>query len=470
MTDPFSDFGDDEFQSSGSGDADHRAKRAASLPDLLLGGRVLDAPDRPPAVWGSGEHILWSQGEPMMVFAPQGRGKTTLVQQLLLQRAGVPGESSLLGLPVRPDPERLCLYCAMDRPAQAERSMRRMLHEGHRRALDERIRIWKGPLPFRLAAEPALLAAWLYQHNVGTVVLDSLKDLAVGLSDEEGGALVNAALQYLSVAGIEVVTLHHPRKGQELHRPRSLDDVYGSVWLTAGHGSVVLLWSERAGAERVQLEHLKQPARAVGPWTVHHDPATGVSMRVDASTRGAEDKLEEAYAIVVEYGPISANEARRKLGRRRVDVGADFKVLESQGRIVPGPDGWVACPDVRETPGTASRSTGDDDDGEGVSRRGTAPKGPPLGTHPEPDADMPHPGPCPDEDTSDAGDHPDARRRQATSRAEGATGASRRPAPCSYPRHRPSDWRSVHGVVCGICHPPASIELVVVDVNEGQPT
>ena len=33
---------------------------------------VLDAPAEAPAVWGEAEHVLWPEGESLMLAAPQG--------------------------------------------------------------------------------------------------------------------------------------------------------------------------------------------------------------------------------------------------------------------------------------------------------------------------------------------------------------------------------------------------------------
>lgn len=95
---------------------------------LQLGSLVLDEPTGVPAVWGHGDEVLWPMGEPCLLCAPQGVGKTTLAQQVALARAEIAGRGELLGLPVTPDTRRV-LYIAADRPRQAFRSMRRMVDE-----------------------------------------------------------------------------------------------------------------------------------------------------------------------------------------------------------------------------------------------------------------------------------------------------------------------------------------------------
>lgn len=110
-----------------------------------------------------------------------------------------------------------------------------------------------------------------------TVVIDSLKDVALRLSDDETGAALNSALQRTVVAGVEVLGLHHQRKNAAGGgKPKGLEDVYGSTWITAGAGSVIILWGE-AGDPVVELTHLKQPADPVGPFKVIHDHDHGTS-------------------------------------------------------------------------------------------------------------------------------------------------------------------------------------------------
>lgn len=233
---------------------------------------VFDAPEFPIPVWGRDEEVLWSQGEPVLLCGPSGVGKTTLGQQVMLGRLGLVDE--VLGLPVATDDKRV-LYIAADRPSQAQRSLRRMVDEDeHSEILRERLEVWRGPLPFDLTRQPEQLVVLAEDFGAGTIVIDSLKDMAAKLSDDEVGNRVNLALQQAVVAGVEVLGFHHQRKAQVGAKPKSLDDVYGSRWLTAGAGSVVLLWGQPGDAV-VELTHLKQPMEAVGPLTLLHDHAKG---------------------------------------------------------------------------------------------------------------------------------------------------------------------------------------------------
>jgi replicative DNA helicase len=244
-------------------------------PLLVDGGSfIFDAPATPPAVWGDGQEVAWASGEALMLNGPSGVGKTTLATQLVAGRIGL--RKDVLGMPVAPG-ERRVLYLAMDRPPQVARAMRRLFAEGDREVLSERLKVWKGPPPFDMARHPGLLLAMCQRADADTVIVDSLKDAIRKPSEDESGSGYNTARQRVLREGIEVIELHHQRKASgDNKKPSKLDDVYGSTWLTAGAGSVILLWGD-AGDPVVELTHLKQPAEQIGPWQVTHDHAAGTS-------------------------------------------------------------------------------------------------------------------------------------------------------------------------------------------------
>jgi replicative DNA helicase len=241
---------------------------------LIPGGTfILDAPKGIPAVWGSGDQVAWSQGEPLLLVGPTGVGKTTIAGQLVAARLELRGP--VLGMPVTPG--KRVLYLALDRPAQVQRALARLVSEDDRQLLDERLMVWKGPPPADLARHPDTLLWMCKQTKTDMAVFDSLKDGALKLSDDETGAGLNSALQRAIVEGVEVLGLHHQRKdGAGGGKPKGLADVYGSTWITAGAGSVILLWGD-AGDPVVELTHLKQPAEPIGPFKVLHDHNAGTS-------------------------------------------------------------------------------------------------------------------------------------------------------------------------------------------------
>ncbi|MBA2639501.1 MAG: AAA family ATPase, partial [Nocardioidaceae bacterium] len=191
----------------------------------------------------------------LMLLGRAGSGKTTLAQQWAMGRCGLPGFSTLLGLPVPPG-ERRTLYLAMDRPRQAVRSIRRMVTSEMREGANERLTFWPGPPPVDLTRNPDALGEMCATADADSVVVDSLKD-AGSVVDDEGGTGWNAARQRALVAGIAVLELHHPRKSDG--DTPTLETAYGSTWLTAGAGSVLAI-TGKPGDALVRVDHLEQPA------------------------------------------------------------------------------------------------------------------------------------------------------------------------------------------------------------------
>jgi hypothetical protein len=258
---------------------------------------VLDTPAQVPALWGDGDDVLWAEGEPLIVTGPTGVGKTTLGTQLVAGRMGL--IPSVLGYPVRPG--RRVLVLAMDRPRQIQRAMARTLRGHPADVLDDRLVVLPGPPPVDVARRPGVLLWLAEQFEADTVVLDSLKDAALKLSDEETGQGLSRAMNMCVVNGIDVLAYHHQTKrtasGQG--KPNTLADVYGSSWITAGAGSVILLWGN-AGDLVIELSHLKQPAAEVGPLAIGHDHTAGKSFLYDGQTEA--DKLLD----LLSSGPQSA--------------------------------------------------------------------------------------------------------------------------------------------------------------------
>lgn len=314
---------------------------AASGPEwagrLRSGGAfILDAPPSPPAVWGEGNEVMWAEGEALLIAGPPGVGKTTIVGQLVAGRLGV-GPAQTLGLPVQPGAGRV-LYLAMDRPPQIARALARLFGPEMRAALDDRLVIWPGPPPGDFAQHPDLLQTMCEQAGADTVIVDSLKDCVRKLSDDESGSGYNTARQRALAGGVQVVELHHQRKASaENRKPSKLDDVYGSVWLTAGAGSVVLLWGE-AGDPVVELSHIKQPAEPVGPWRIVHDHTAGTSSvedRADLTAMAQEwnpggevDALTPKDAAARMFDTVKPTRSEIEKARRKLDS------LVRQGRLV----------------------------------------------------------------------------------------------------------------------------------------
>jgi replicative DNA helicase len=275
-----------------------------------------------PALWGSDEDVLWSKGEGLMLVGPDGVGKTSVAQQLVLCRIGV--RDRLLGMPVAPAQGRV-LYIAADRPRQAARSLRRMIAPLDDDLLHERLRVWKGPLPHDLDKNWRPLVEIAREAEATDIVIDSLKDVAGDVSKPEVGQAVGQAFQAIVAAELELVVLHHQRKEQQGgSKPKRLSDVYGSRWLTASMGSVAVLWGE-PGDPVVEFVHLKQPVGEVGPFKVLHDHSRGFSTVheqidllevMDASPNGLA--VRDAASLLFETDSPSASQTEK--ARRRLEA------------------------------------------------------------------------------------------------------------------------------------------------------
>lgn len=269
-------------RNNGSEASTTNANGQAKLPrswveSVESGAVILDTPPTPDPLWGTADECAWARGEPLLVYAATGIGKTTVADQLLLRMVGI-GEPTLLGLPVVLT-EGTVLLLAYDRPAQALRSLARMVEPYDRDVLAERLLVERRRLWRVKPDDPEALWRGAAQLGVTVIVIDSLKDVAANLSDPEMATAYNDAIQTCVARGIDVLTLHHPRKtGDGKTRILSLDDVYGSTWVTAGQGSVVALNGD-AGTTVAEWAHLKMPSGEVGPFTVRFDYLQGTVKR-----------------------------------------------------------------------------------------------------------------------------------------------------------------------------------------------
>ena len=195
---------------------------------------------------------------------------------------------------------------------------------------------------------PHKLAELCEQADAGTLVIDSVKDIAPDLASEQSGGAVSRAVQGVLEAGCQVVEVHHHRKANaDNKRPSKLSDVYGSVWLTASCGSVIVLWGE-AGDPLIDAIHVKQPAEEVGPLQLEHDHHHGrTTVR---PTPNAENLLERATT----NGITAAEVAQAVYGREptRSEVEKQRRQLDkltTNGRATRHP-GTTANDPTRYTP------------------------------------------------------------------------------------------------------------------------
>ncbi|SNS54997.1 AAA family ATPase [Rhodococcoides kyotonense] len=311
--------------------------------DFLVDGAsfILDMPKDTVNLWGAGEESLWSQGEALMIAGPQGVAKTTLAGNLV--KSMLCG-GDLLGYAVARADQ--VLYLAMDRPRQIGGALGRMFGEEQREQLENGLTVLQGPPPADFADHPATLMELADRTSAGVVIVDSLKDAALGLSSDETGAGYNRARQMLLQSGVELIELHHVKKTRADGRDGALgiDDIYGSTWITSGAGSVFLLQGD-PGDNVVSMSHVKQPRDVVGPLKLLHDRAAGsvtvldeadLASLVDAS--GPSGLTAKAAATALnEQGRVSPAEAQK--ARRALQK------LESEGVLMQraGSRGGVAA-------------------------------------------------------------------------------------------------------------------------------
>jgi hypothetical protein len=306
---------------------------------------ILDTRADPAPIWGSGSDVLLADGESLVIAGGQGLGKTTLAQQIALGRCGFPEYAELLGFPIIPG-ARKTLYLAMDRPRQAARSFRRMVGSAWRAELDAKLVVWQGPPPADLAKYPGQLLDLCRRADADTIIVDSLKDAAIGLNDDEVGAGYNRARQHVTTAGVQIIELHHLRKAQGTVKVApGLDDLYGSTWLSAGAGSVLVL-TGAAGDAIVNLRHVKQPADEVGPLRVFHNYETGRSTvfhAVDLLDL-AKRPLSAVDAARALFDVITPDANQKKKAQRKLDQlvkAGHLRVCQVGNQGTKAPTLWV---------------------------------------------------------------------------------------------------------------------------------
>ncbi|WP_280467394.1 AAA family ATPase [Nocardia cyriacigeorgica] len=269
---------------------------------------ILSAPKVVPALWGrDGEEVWWSPNEGLMLNAATGAGKTTLAGLLIRARMGYADE--VAGLPIVAGKGKV-LYLAMDRPAQVQRSLRRQLGNLTEEQIEHGLVVLQGPPIASFVANQKLLLAYARTFDADTVIVDSLKDAVVKLSDEEAGGSWNRAVQHCNAGGVEVIVLHHYRKvsGDSRDKPRTIDDVYGSNWLTAGVGSVVFMSRD---CERVELSQLKGPAGDGNRMSLMLEFETGELLTEEQQKSETKSVEEMAWEYLNDHPDASKRQLRK---------------------------------------------------------------------------------------------------------------------------------------------------------------
>jgi hypothetical protein len=213
--------------------------------------------------------------------------------------------------------------------------------------------LWNGPPRLDLAQWPGELLELCRASDSDTVIVDSLKDAALRLADDDTGSGWNLARQLVAAAGIQIVELHHPRKAQaDNKRPTNLEDVYGSRWITSGGGSLIML-SGKAGDPLVEFLHLKPPAMTISPFTVSIDGQAGavaavggMDLREQIALRGSQGITADVAARLL-FGQDKPDRSLIEKARYRLNQKADAGLLycregnEAEGTPASRPPGFL---------------------------------------------------------------------------------------------------------------------------------
>ena len=140
------------------------------------------------------------------------------------------------------------------------------------------------------------------------------------------------------------------KKGEKGAKPNSLADLYGSVWIGAGAGSVLLLYGA-AGDPIVEMLHLKTPAEEVGPYRLRHDHEHGrteifhsTDLLLTAQLAGSRGlTAKQAASVVNEKGDPTPNEIEK--ARRALDKLVQKGLLERTDGSNTVPSVWRATSD-----------------------------------------------------------------------------------------------------------------------------
>lgn len=303
-------------------DCGERLQQCSCDPTEVVDGAtwLFDRPTEVSARWGSGSEVLWAVGQAVVLAGRQGSGKTSISGQLV--RALIGRQSGVLGYPVRP--AKRVLYLAMDRPRQIAAALSRSFKEADREVAERRLVIREGPPWKDLAKHPEELRNLALKHGADVIVVDSLKDAAIGLMEDAAGAGWNRARQIAIAAGIDILELHHLVKTRASHKGSpALDEVYGSTWITSGAGSVILL-DGNPGDRVITLRHVKPIMDPVEPLTIEHDHEAGTSRVIKGASplallQASPDGLTAPELAKILYGTEEPDGKQKEAARRRLD-------------------------------------------------------------------------------------------------------------------------------------------------------
>jgi len=240
------------------------------------------------------EGILQRQGI-MVVAGKQGVGKTQLTIQALLHMAlGKPFLGWKIDTPRRVALLSMEMSTAEIKVFQAE--MNKILSPEERTLLQENFFIVPvgHSILFDNSEDKKKVEAFIQQYHPEVVGIDSLSKTTMASLEESAAKNVMDFADHLRMDyDCSLIFIHHNRKGQVGNkRPKELDDVYGTFWITATATTVIGMWQNQQTFE-IEINYLKvRLAEAPKTQVVTRTPQGLSFEEVTASTilRIAEEK------------------------------------------------------------------------------------------------------------------------------------------------------------------------------------
>lgn len=204
------------------------------------------------------EGILQRQGI-MLVAGKQGVGKTQLTIQALIHMAL---GKSFLGWKID-TPRRVALLSMEMSTAEIkhfQQEMNKLLSPEERLLLQQNFFIVPVGHSILFDSKPDMqkVEQFIQQYHPEVVGIDSLSKTTMASLEESASKHVMDFADHLRMEyDCSIIFIHHNRKGQVGNkRPKELDDVYGSFWITATATTVLGMWQNQQTGE-IEVNYLK---------------------------------------------------------------------------------------------------------------------------------------------------------------------------------------------------------------------
>lgn len=240
------------------------------------------------------EGILQRQGI-MVMAGKQGVGKTQFTLQALIHMAlGKP----LIGWKI--DIPRRVAFLSMEMGAAEikvfQREMNKLLSPEERALLQENFFIIPvgHSILFDESSDKKKIEQFIEAYHPEVIGVDSLSKTTAASLEEAAAKKVLDFADYLRMTyDCSVIFIHHNRKGQVGNkRPKELDDVYGTFWITATATTVIGMWQNQQTGE-IEINYLKvRLAEAPKTQVVVRTP-TGLSFEEVTASALVKAAMEE---------------------------------------------------------------------------------------------------------------------------------------------------------------------------------